>query len=147
MSNLNSHTFLQIILKQCLTLKCLCRRLESLLLLRSKVQICDGRKLDLVEVMPKVPVKVLEDITVRTCFVTPLSRARQLVDARTKEAGPSPPVPPPAITYLLSGNSNLILEGSFREEAAEVLFETDNEMVSLASMILDAILAVSSVHS
>lgn len=113
------------------------------MLSRSKVLVCDGRKLDLVEVLPKLSSNVLEDITVRTCFVTPLSRARQLVDARTNDAGPSPPVPPPNISYLLSGNNNLILEGSIREEAAEVLFETDNEMVSLASMVLDAILAVS----
>jgi actin-related protein 10 len=52
-------------------------------------------------------------------------------------------VPPPTILYPLSGNNNLTLDGSVREESAEIFFETDNEMVSLASMILDSILAVS----
>ena len=117
------------------------RQLESLLLLRAKVQGSDGQKVDLVDVMPKLPTGILEDIVTRTCFVTTLVRARQLVAAKT-EAGPSPPVPPPAILYPLSGNKNLTLDGSVREESAEVLFETDNEMVSLASMILDSILAV-----
>lgn len=113
-----------------------------MLLLRSKVQGSDGRKVDLVDVMPKVPASILEDIVVRTCFVTTLERARQLVEARTNEAGPSPPVPPPAIPYPLSGNDNLTLDGSIREEAAEILFERDDDLVSLASMVLDGILAV-----
>ncbi len=112
-------------------------------MLRSKVHGSDGRKVDLEEVMTKVPAQVLEDIVVRTCFVTTLNRARQLVEARTNEAGPSPPVPPPAISYPLSGNDNLSLEGSVREEAAEILFEKDDDLVSLASMVLDSILAVS----
>ncbi|EFX72709.1 hypothetical protein DAPPUDRAFT_308104 [Daphnia pulex] len=116
-------------------------RLESLLLLRAKVQGSDGQKVDLVDVIPKLSRGILEDIVVRTCFVTTLPRSRQLVASRTNEAGPSPPVPPPTILYPLSGNNNLTLDGSVREESAEVLFETDNEMVSLASMILDSILA------
>lgn len=116
-------------------------RLESLLLLRAKVQGNDGQKVDLVDVMPNLSRAVLEDIVVRTCFVTTLPRARQLVAARTDEEGPSPPVPPPTILYPLSGNNNLTLDGSVREESAEIFFETDNEMVSLASMVLDGILA------
>jgi actin-related protein 10 len=116
--------------------------LESLLLLRAKVQGSDGQKVDLVDVIPKLSRGILEDIVVRTCFVTTLPKSRQLVASRTNEAGPSPPVPPPTILYPLSGTNNLTLDGSVREESAEVLFETDNEMVSLASMILDSILAV-----
>lgn len=118
------------------------RRAESLLMLRAKIQGSDGRLVDLVDVMRKLPAQVLEDIVVRTCFVTTLARARQLVEARTNEAGPSPPVPPPTISYPLSGNDNLTLDGSIREEAAEVLFEKDDDLVSLASMVLDSILAV-----
>lgn len=116
--------------------------MESLLLHRAKVHGSDGQTIDLIEVMPKLPSSILEDIVVRACFVTTLSRARQLVASRTSESGPSPPVPPPAIPYPLSGNKNLTLDGSVREESAEILFETDNEMVSLASMILDSILSV-----
>lgn len=126
---------------QPLGVKAIQERTESLLMLRSKVHGSDGRKVDLEEVMTKVPAQVLEDIVVRTCFVTTLNRARQLVEARTNEAGPSPPVPPPAISYPLSGNDNLSLEGSVREEAAEILFEKDDDLVSLASMVLDSILA------
>ena len=108
-------------------------------MLRCKVKEKDSL-VDLSQVADKLEPAVLEDITVRTCFVTTLARARQLIEARTNEAGPAPPVPPPAISYPLSGDRNLVLEGSVREEAAEILFETDNDMSSLATMILDSIL-------
>ena len=109
-------------------------------MLRCKVKGSDASEVDLTEVCPKLESSILEDITVRTCFVTTLARARQLIESRTNEAGPAPPTPPPAINYPLSGSRNLILEGSVREECAEILFEIDNDMISLASMVLDAIL-------
>ena len=40
----------------------------------------------------------------------------------------------------MSGDLNLVLDGSIREQAAEILFETDNDLISLASMVLDVIL-------
>ena len=123
------------------------RHLNSLLMLNSKVKGSDGRLKDFAEaISSKLSQKVLEDITVRTCFVTPLSRAKMLVANKSNESDKEVEVPasPPTIIYPLSGNNNLVLEGSIREETAEVLFETDgNEMMSLASMILDAIIAVS----
>ena len=115
-------------------------------MLCSKVQGSDGQQRELVEVIPKLPADVLEDITVRSCFVTTLPRARQLAAAKTNGNDGDqiqPPTPPPTILYPLSGNKNLILEGSIREETAEILFETDNEITSLASMVLDSILLVS----
>ena len=119
-----------------------------MLMLNSKVKGIDGRLKDFAEaISSKLSEKVLEDITLRSCFVSPLSRAKLLAAAKANEAGSKEleqPASPPTVTYSLSGNNNLVLEGSIREEAAEVLFETDgNEMMSLASMVLDAIIAVS----
>jgi actin-related protein 10 len=109
-------------------------------MLRCKVKGSDASEVDLTEVCPKLESSILEDITVRTCFVTTLVRARQLIESRTNEAGPAPTTPPLAINYPLSSSRNLILEGSVRDECTEILFEIDNDMISLASMVLDAIL-------
>lgn len=120
--------------------KAIHKRLESLLMLRSKVKGVDAQEVPLNEVSAKLDSSFLEDITVRTCFVTTLARSRQLIEAQTNEDGPAPPSPPPAINYWMSGDLNLVLDGSIREQAAEILFETDNDLISLASMVLDVIL-------
>jgi len=117
-------------------------------MLNSKVKGSDGQLKDFAEaISSKLPQKVLEDITVRSCFVSPLSRAKILAASKSNESDKESvelPPSPPTVIYPLSGNNNLVLEGSIREETAEVLFETDdNEMTSLASMVLDAIIAVS----
>jgi len=124
---------------QPLAAKAIHEHLNSLLMLRSKVKGSNGQLKDLAEVISsRLPRRVLEDVTVRSCFVAPLSRARMLADKETADK----PSPAPDVIYALSGNNNLILEGAIREETAEVLFETDgHEMTSLASMILDAIIA------
>jgi len=131
---------------QPLAAKAIHKHLNSMLMLNSKVKGSDGRLKDFAEaISSKLSEKVLEDITLRSCFVSPLSRAKLLAAAKANEAGSKEleqPASPPTVTYSLSGNNNLVLEGSIREEAAEVLFETDgNEMMSLASMVLDAIIA------
>jgi len=62
-------------------------------MLRCKVKGSDASEVDLTEVCPKLESATLEDITVRTCFVTTLARARQLIEFRTNEAGPGRPHP------------------------------------------------------
>ncbi|EZA62553.1 hypothetical protein DMN91_005642 [Ooceraea biroi] len=78
--------------------------------------------------------KVLEDIKVRTCFVTTLERSAKL---GAKDA----PTPPPDVTY--PGVKRIVIPGEIREKAFEVLWERDNDNLSLPTMILDAIVKCS----
>ncbi|KZC14804.1 Actin-related protein 10 [Dufourea novaeangliae] len=75
--------------------------------------------------------KLVEDIKVRTCFVTTLERSIKL---GTENA----PSPPPAVVY--PGVKNITIPGEVREKAFEVLWERDNDNLSIPTMILDAIL-------
>lgn len=77
--------------------------------------------------------KVLEDIKIRTCFVTTLERSTKL---GTKDA----PTPPPDVMY--PGVQRLLITGEIREKAFEILWERDNDNLSLSTMILDAIVKV-----
>ncbi|EFN84875.1 actin-related protein 10 [Harpegnathos saltator] len=74
--------------------------------------------------------KVLEDIKVRTCFVTTLERSTKLGTEDT-------PSPPPAVKY--PGVTSILVPGEIREKAFEILWERDNDNLSLPTMILDAI--------
>jgi len=75
----------------------------------------------------------LEDIKVRTCFVTTLERSKEL---GSKNA----PTAPPDIIY--PGIKKIVIYGKIREKAFEVLWERDNDNLSLPTMILDAIIKV-----
>jgi len=76
---------------------------------------------------------VLEDIKVRTCFVTTLERSKELELKDTATA-------PPDIIY--PGVKKIVIYGKIREKAFEVLWERDNDNLSLPTMILDAIIKV-----
>ncbi|XP_012540859.1 actin-related protein 10 [Monomorium pharaonis] len=75
--------------------------------------------------------KMLEDIKVRTCFVTTLERSAKL---GTEIA----PISPPDVVY--PGVKRILIPGEIREKAFEVLWERDNDNLSLPTMILDAII-------
>lgn len=77
--------------------------------------------------------KLVEDIKVRTCFVTTLERSHKL---GTAEA----PNPPPAIKY--PGLKTINIPGEVREKAYEALWERDNDNLSIPTMILDALIQV-----
>ena len=89
------------------------------------------------EVIPRLPRSVLEDVTVRVCFVTTLFRSRQIASEATAAV-----TPPPSVSYPLSGLNNVNISGTIREQACQVLFEMDADRTSLATAVLDAILAV-----
>jgi len=74
--------------------------------------------------------RTLEDIKVRTCFVTTLERS-------TKLGTENVPAPPPDVTY--PGVKRITIPGEIREKAFEILWERDNDNLSLPTMILDAI--------
>lgn len=76
---------------------------------------------------------MLEDIKVRTCFTTTLKRSTKL---GTKDA----PTSPPDVMY--PGVKGILIPGEIREKAFEILWERDNDNLSLPTMILDAIVKV-----
>lgn len=87
------------------------------------------------QTLPDVEIseKVLEDIKVRTCFITTLERSVKL---GTKDA----PAPPSAVKY--PGITSILVPGEIRENAFEVLWERDNDNLSLSTMVLDSIIKV-----
>lgn len=87
------------------------------------------------EIYPNVDIteKLVEDIKVRTCFVTTLERSAKLGTADA-------PKPPLAIKY--PGVKSINIPGEIREEAFEVLWERDNDNLSIPTMILNAIIQV-----
>lgn len=78
--------------------------------------------------------------------MTTLDRA-QMIQASQKESSVSPPPPPPNVKYPLRGERILNVPGVARESAFEVLFEMDNDLMSVPTMLLDAILKVGSSFS
>lgn len=81
--------------------------------------------------------KMLEDIKVRTCFVTTLERSAKLGTADA-------PASPLDVTY--PGIKRIVIPGEIREKAFEVLWERDNDNLSLPTMILDAIVKVKTTY-
>lgn len=87
------------------------------------------------EAIPEVELteRVIEDIKVRTCFVTTLERSKKL---GTDDA----PAPPPSVKY--PGLKTIEIPGYVRERSYELLWERDADNLSIPTMVLDAILKV-----
>ncbi|KAF8786801.1 actin-related protein 10-like [Argiope bruennichi] len=126
------------------------RRIEAELMEKAYVKTSAPFERPLAEVLSE-PLKesVLEDIKVRTCFIT--RRARGLIlqahESRKRIKGtvsPDPelevPTPPPDVEYPLDGEKILTIPGTLREWAAELLFEQDADNKSIATLILDSLL-------
>lgn len=77
---------------------------------------------------------VIEEIKVRTCFVTTYERSQKYKN--NEEI-----TPPPSICYPLVGKETITITGKLRETAYEVLFPEDNDRLGLPYIILDAIIA------
>lgn len=82
--------------------------------------------------------KMVEDVKVRTCFVTTLERSMKL-------GTDGAPTPPPDVTY--PGVKRILIPGEIREKAFEILWERDNDNLSLPTMILDAIAKVKQISA
>ena len=78
---------------------------------------------------------------VRTCFVSTLERSSHLQNNKY-DRSIEPPPPPPNVSYPLEGHHILTVPGTVRELAAESLFEQDQDALTLATMLLDALLKV-----
>jgi len=79
----------------------------------------------------------VEDIKVRTCFVTKFSRAQEFRAARSEST--SQLAPPLGFDYPLDGSKILHVDGKLRERACELLFERDSEETSVAMLILNSL--------
>lgn len=79
--------------------------------------------------------RIIEDIKVRTCFVTTQKRA---IAFRKNESFQHCP----DVEYPVDGNLVIKIPGLLRETAFEVLFPEDNDRLGLPYIILDAILQV-----
>ncbi|KAK8743601.1 hypothetical protein OTU49_001153 [Cherax quadricarinatus] len=112
--------------------------LNELLLDRALILGEDGKEQRLSAVKQKLSDKVLEDIKVRTCFVTTLERSGR-VQSNKYDRSVEPPPPAPSVQYPMSGSSILTIPGTVREMATEVLFEMDEDLLTLPSMILNAL--------
>lgn len=77
--------------------------------------------------------RVIEDIKVRTCFVTKHSRAQSFKNNETLQ-------PCPDVDYPVDGYDVIKVPGLLREIAFEVLFPQDNDHLGLPFIILDSIL-------
>lgn len=77
---------------------------------------------------------VIEDIKVRTCFVTKQSRALALKKNEKIQTCPD-------VEYPVDGFDVIKVPGLLRENAFEVLFPEDNDRLGLPYIILDSILA------
>uniref|UniRef100_A0A2R5LJA1 Putative actin-related protein 10 n=1 Tax=Ornithodoros turicata TaxID=34597 RepID=A0A2R5LJA1_9ACAR len=121
------------------------RRIESELS-EASVQGPGRRRCRLEDVLQEqLKEPVLEDIKARTCFVTTMQRGQQLqiwglCRSQGESAGHEPPKPPPDVEFPLDGDMVVTVPGTLREYAAEVLFELDGDMKSVATLLLDSIL-------
>uniref|UniRef100_A0A8C1PP55 Actin related protein 10 n=1 Tax=Cyprinus carpio TaxID=7962 RepID=A0A8C1PP55_CYPCA len=94
----------------------------------------------LVFVTDSIPEDVVEDIKVRTCFVSDLQRGMKIQEARFNLDGSAErPAPPPDVEYPLDGQKILHVKGAIRDSVAEMLFEQDNEEKSIATLLLDTL--------
>ncbi|GCC23686.1 actin-related protein 10 [Chiloscyllium punctatum] len=95
----------------------------------------------LASVMSSIPEETLEDIKVRTCFVSDLQRGLKIQAAKFNIDGKAErPQQPPDVAYPLDGERILHVSGSIRDSVIEILFEQDNEEKSIATLILDSLL-------
>ncbi|KAH3856769.1 actin-related protein 10-like isoform X2 [Dreissena polymorpha] len=116
------------------------RRIREMLVADGKVK-CGQQEMPVSLKLEFLTDEVIEDIKVRCCFTTKLERAEKIHAVNIKGEDPSNyPFPPPDVEYPLDGGSLLYVGGKVREHACEVMFEQDNELQSVATLILDAIL-------
>ncbi|XP_052765993.1 actin-related protein 10-like [Mya arenaria] len=115
------------------------KRIKEMLLKDGRVK-CGQQEFPLTDKPELLTEEILEDIKVRCCFVTKLNRAGKIhaVTMRGEDES-SLPAPPPDVWYPLDGDSSLHVSGKVREHACEVMFEQDNELQSISTLLLDAI--------
>ncbi|XP_070787756.1 actin-related protein 10 [Pituophis catenifer annectens] len=121
--------------------KAIHKELEYQLLEQSTVDTGAIKGQSLALVMGSVPEDIVEDIKVRTCFVSDLQRGLKIQAAKfDMNDSAERPTPPPDVDYPLDGKKILHINGSIRDSVVEVLFVQDNEEKSVATLILDSLM-------
>ncbi|XP_003225829.1 actin-related protein 10 isoform X1 [Anolis carolinensis] len=121
--------------------KAIHKELEYQLLEQSTVDTGATKGQSLPSVMGSVPEDIVEDIKVRTCFVSDLQRGLKIQAAKFNMDGSAErPTPPPDVDYPLDGEKILHVSGAIRDSVVEILFEQDNEEKSVATLILDSLM-------
>ncbi|CAL8313212.1 unnamed protein product [Lota lota] len=116
------------------------KELDSLLVDQCTVDTDSGAGQGLPAVLGAIQEDIVEDIKVRTCFVSDLQRGFKIQDAKFNLDGTAErPAPPPDVDYPLDGEKILHIKGAIRDSVMEMLFEQDNEEKSIASLILDTL--------
>lgn len=90
--------------------------------------------------------KIIEDIKVRLCFVTNIERGRQIHQIHQDASSVSGlstflNKSVPSVDYNMNGDTVWKIDGPTRESTCEVLFERDNDHLSIPTMILDSLIA------
>ncbi|TRZ16998.1 hypothetical protein HGM15179_010092 [Zosterops borbonicus] len=120
--------------------KAIHKELEYQLLEQCTVDTGLAKGQSLPSVMGSVPEDIVEDIKVRTCFVSDLQRGLKIQAAKFNIDGSAErPSPPPDVDYPLDGEKILHVVGPIRDSVVEILFEQDNEETSVATLILDSL--------
>ncbi|GAA6097917.1 actin-related protein 10 [Tachysurus ichikawai] len=120
--------------------KAIHKELESLMTEQCTVDTDLSTGQCLPAIMGTIPEEVVEDVKVRTCFVSDLQRGLKIQEAKFNMDGTAErPAPPPDADYPLDGRKILHIKGSIRDSVAEILFEQDNEEKSVASLVLDTL--------
>ncbi|XP_062324499.1 actin-related protein 10 [Osmerus eperlanus] len=120
--------------------KAIHKELDSLLVEQCTVDSDSTTGQSLPAVIGSIPEEIVEDIKVRTCFVSDLQRGQNIQKAKFNLEGTAErPTPPPDVEYPLDGEKILHIKGPIRDSVMEMLFEQDNEEKSVATLILDAL--------
>ncbi|XP_076874036.1 actin-related protein 10 [Brachyhypopomus gauderio] len=120
--------------------KAIQKELDSLLKEQCTVDTDSGTGHSLPTVIGSIPEEIVEDIKVRTCFVSDLQRGLKIQESKFNLDGTAGrPPPPPDADYPLDGEKILHIKGSIRDSVAEMLFEQDNEEKSIATLVLDTL--------
>uniref|UniRef100_A0A8D2IMF5 Actin related protein 10 n=1 Tax=Varanus komodoensis TaxID=61221 RepID=A0A8D2IMF5_VARKO len=111
--------------------KAIHKELENQLLEQSTVDTGATKGQSLPSVMGSVPEDIVEDIKVRTCFVSDLQRGLKIQAAKFNMDGSAErPAPPPDVEYPLDGEKILHVNGAIRLEILVFVFMTGSEWSS-----------------
>ncbi|KAL4613143.1 actin-related protein 10 [Arapaima gigas] len=120
--------------------KAIHKELESLLVEQCTVDTESSTGQSLPAVISSIPEEVVEDIKVRTCFVSDLQHGLKIQESKFNLEGTAErPAPPPDVDYPLDGEKIIHIKGSIRDSVVEILFEQDNEEKSVATLVLDTL--------
>lgn len=126
------------------------KQIQALIRAGGLVQKEDSDPVSLIEDVPK---DVIEDVKVKSCYVASYERAKKIhayklaqwkaaAQPNTESSGETAqrPKPPPNMVYPMDGKTLLLIPGLVREEAPEILFEQDNDRLSVSTLVLDTIM-------